>query len=283
VGFFFIAVGPVERKGASMSIASGATGTLATGEAVDAPKGRVITVEDDDDFREILTLELEDSGFEVGAFPDAPSALQSISTVAAADVILLDWSLPGTSGIELLSQLRSLGVDQPAVFLTGRALTDNEMVALDHGAADFIDKSRGLDVLIRRLRLITEAKPTQARQEDRLVRGRLEAKLGRGRIFWDGRDVGLTFVEFRIVHLLASNAGRHVTYREIYDCMRSPGFIAGTGENGYRMNVRSAIKRIREKFRNCDPNFAEIENDAGIGYAWGPVEGSLGQPSAATS
>ena len=47
------------------------------------------------------------------------------------------------------------------------------------------------------------------------------------------------------------------------------GFIAGVGNIGYRTNVRSAIRRIRNKFRECDPVFVEIENYAGFGYCWG--------------
>jgi|SRR5580704_2863072 hypothetical protein len=58
--------------------------------------------------------------------------------------------------------------------------------------------------------------------------------------------MGLTKREYKIVHLLVSNVGRWVTYRAIYDCMHYDGFIAGGGDDGYRGNVRSAIKRIRK-------------------------------------
>jgi hypothetical protein len=82
-------------------------------------------------------------------------------------------------------------------------------------------------------------------------------------------DVGLTIGEYKIVHLLASNAGRYVTYRVIYDRLTYEGFIAGVGNTGYRTNVRSAIRRIRNKFRACDPAFSEIENHTAFGYCWG--------------
>ena len=88
------------------------------------------------------------------------------------------------------------------------------------------------------------------------------------RAFWNGVDVDLTLGEYNIVSLLASNVGRFVTYRTVYDRLRYKGFIAGTGEDGYRANVRSAIKRIRNKFRACDPTFDHIENYAGFGYCW---------------
>ena len=88
------------------------------------------------------------------------------------------------------------------------------------------------------------------------------------RACWNQVDVGLTLGEYNIVHLLASNAGSFVTYRAVYDRLRYEGFIAGTGDDGYRANVRSAIKRIRNKFRACDPAFDEIENYTGFGYCW---------------
>jgi len=86
--------------------------------------------------------------------------------------------------------------------------------------------------------------------------------------------VDLTIGEYNIVHLLASNVGRWVTYRAIYDRLHYEGFIAGTGEDGYRTNVRAAIKRIRKKFLQCDETFAEIENYNSFGYRWGKPNGA---------
>jgi hypothetical protein len=51
-------------------------------------------------------------------------------------------------------------------------------------------------------------------------------------------------------------------------CVHYEGFIAGSGPDGYRANVRSAIKRIRNKFRDLDPTFDKIENYTGFGYCW---------------
>jgi two-component system response regulator ChvI len=86
-------------------------------------------------------------------------------------------------------------------------------------------------------------------------------------------DVGLTTGEYKIVHLLATSAGRYTTYRAIYDRVTYEGFIAGVGNTGYRANVRSVIKRIRNKFRACDPAFVEIVNYAAFGYCWGSPAG----------
>jgi len=92
------------------------------------------------------------------------------------------------------------------------------------------------------------------------------------RAFWAGTMVDLSLTEFRIVELLVEKAGEDVGYREIYDLVHGKDFVAGNGEDGYRTNVRSLVKRIRKAFRDVDPEFAQIENYAGFGYRWIPEE-----------
>jgi len=80
--------------------------------------------------------------------------------------------------------------------------------------------------------------------------------------------------EYRIVLLLASNVGRAVSNRAIYDRLHYEGFVSGSGTDGYSANVRSFIKRIRKKFVKLDPTFAEIEAFEGFGYGWRGGEAS---------
>jgi two-component system response regulator ChvI len=232
---------------------------------------RVLLVEDDDLCREAVAAALSEHGFAVQGFADGASLLSSLEAAAGADVIVLDWSLPQTSGIDLLPELRRQGVTVPVVFLTGWPLTTHESLALERGAIDFIDKTRGVEILVRRLRLVANAaKPTADPLPDkRMVCGKLVLRPSVSRAYWNEVDVGLTVGEYNLVHLLASNVGRHVPYRTIYDRLRHEGFKAGNGADGYWMNIRSTIKRIRNKFRECDPAFAEIDNYAGFGYCWG--------------
>jgi two-component system response regulator ChvI len=231
---------------------------------------RVLLVEDDQTYRDILSDELSEQGFAVHSFADGASLLGSLITAIDADVIILDWGLPKTLGIDLLPQLRRRGVNLPVVFLTGRALPARESLAFDRGAIDFIDKARGVEVLVRRLKRVVRAdKPAAAPQIDkRMVCDELVLKPEISRAYWNDVDLDLTLGEYNIVHLLVSNAGKFVTYRAVYDRLRHEGFIAGYGADGYRANVRSTIKRIRNKFRNFDPTFDQIENYAGFGYCW---------------
>jgi two-component system response regulator ChvI len=249
---------------------------------------RVVLVESDPYYREVLTFELLRQGFVVHAFADGASLLGSLATAIDADLAVIDWDLPKTPGIKVLAQLRQHGVNLPVVFLTGKviagddhdhdrcvlapreALNAYECMAFDQGAVDFIAKSRDRQVLVRRLRSVVElARPkpkTDLPVQERLACGKL--LLESSRASWNQVDVGLTLGEYNIVDLLASKPGNFVTYRAVYDRLRHAGFIAGEGVEGYRANVRSAIKRIRNKFRAFDPTFDEIENYTSFGYCW---------------
>jgi two-component system response regulator ChvI len=247
---------------------------------------RVVLVESDQYYREVLTVELLRQGFVVHAFADGAALLGSLAIAVDADLAVFDWDLPKMPGIKLLAELRRHGVNLPVVFLTGKviagddhdrcllapreALNACECMAFDQGAVDFISKSRDRQVLVRRLRSVAErVKPkpkTDPPVQERLACGKL--LLESSRAYWNQVDVDLTLGEYNIVHLLASKAGSFVTYRTVYDRLRYEGFIAGTGEDGFRANVRSAIKRIRNKFRACDSAFDKIENYTGFGYCW---------------
>jgi two-component system response regulator ChvI len=235
---------------------------------------RVAFVEDDAAFREAAANELGSHGFDVECFGDGDALLSYLTNDESIELIVLDWILPRVSGIELLPKLRQASVALPVIFFTGRSHPTYEKLALERGANDFVDKLRGIPILAQRLRLV--ANSTKATRnpatEANFHCGRLLMRWGVGRAFWDGMDVGLTMTEFKIVYLLASNVGNYVAYRAIYDSIHYVGFIAGTGEDGFRANVRSFIKRIRNKFREADAEFMEINNYQTFGYRWGPAD-----------
>ena len=234
----------------------------------------LLLVDDDDLFRESLGLNLIDEGYDVTSFPNGRQALSYIEDGGGADVMLLDWRMPELTGLDVLRRMRRTGNTMPVIFLT--VLSDDiyEEAALEGGAVDFIDKSRRLPILLKRLQRIAEgvrsAGEFNAAAGGNSVTqlGALELRFDTNRALWAGRTVDLTLTEFRIVALLARKSGQDVGYREIYDLVHGKDFIAGHGEEGYRANVRTFIKRIRKKFRDGDPGFDHIENYAGFGYRW---------------
>src|SRR6516165_1727437 len=116
----------------------------------------LLLVDDDDDFRESLGLNLIDEGYQVTSLGNGRDALAYLEDGGAADVVLLDWRMPNLTGLEVLRRLRRAGITIPVIFLT--VLSDDiyEEAALAGGAVDFIDKSRRLPILLKRLELIAE-------------------------------------------------------------------------------------------------------------------------------
>lgn len=223
-------------------------------------------VDDDPLFRETLAGNLEDAGHGVRAWDSGEDFLAAMAEERRPDLLLLDWKMPGLNGIEVLRRLRAGGVALPVIFLT--VLSDQifEEAALLGGAVDFVEKSRSFTILEKRIQLTLgrHAAPPEA-----TIRiGALGLDAASRRVQWRGRPVDLTVNEFAMVQALAARAGRDVSYRELYDAGRGKGFHGGAGEDGYRTNVRAAIKRIREKFKAVDPDFEQIGNYPGFGYVW---------------
>lgn len=242
--------------------------------------GRILIVDDDDLFRESLITNFSDAGFSTFAFAEGQSALRHLMEVGTPDIVLLDWKMPGMTGIELLAELRKANVTTPVVFLTVLGDQIYEEAGLHGGATDFIEKSRGFPIILRRVDLILSgykgSGPPAGQRAISFTHGHLELHHDPKRVRWKGKEIGLTATEFLIVDYLVSRAGHDVRYRELYDLVHGEGFFAGSGETGYRVNVRTFIKRIRQKFQRPDPEFAQIENYLGFGYRWREADNPSG-------
>lgn len=238
---------------------------------------RILVVDDDELFREAIAENLADAGFAVGTFASGEAFLEALAGGAAGDLVLLDWKMPGLTGIQVLHRLRERGVELPVIFLTHLNEQVYEERALGGGALDFVDKTRSFAIILRRIELILDRAPAPPRATAAgdaaaaglaLESGALKLDLGSCRAFWKEREIDLTLTEFHIVRRLVERAGRDVAYRDLYDLVHGADFVAGFGDEGYRANVRAFIKRIRQKFRSLDDDFESIENYPGFGYRW---------------
>ena len=207
--------------------------------------------------------QLLDLGFSVQAM-DTASVRGLSGDDLDVDIVVLDRNLLGVSSIEAMAQFHAWGTNVPVVFINSSA---SLMKQANYGAG-FVEGPSGADSMVNALRLAAAfARPNQpAPAQEGLTCGKLVLQNSRG--FWNGADLDLTGGEYRIIELLASRPGQYFTYRAIYDRLRHEGFVSGRGPNGYWANVRSAIKRIRNKFRAFDPTFQEIESYTSFGYRW---------------
>jgi len=120
----------------------------------DEPKGKVLIVEDDKSYAEILKRVIMKNGYEINLAHDGKEGLE-LSTEWKPDVIIVDWMMPGMSGIELISKLR----EHPElkfsyiIMLTARVETEDKIAGLEAGADDFITKPVDFGELIARIRV----------------------------------------------------------------------------------------------------------------------------------
>jgi two-component system response regulator ChvI len=239
-----------------------------------AKRGHVMVVDDDALFLESVSTNLSNAGYRANPFLGGEAAVGYLAENGDADLLLLDWKMPGITGIEVMQRLRAENIDIPIIFLTMLSDQIYEEAGLLGGAVDFIEKSRSFAILLRRIELILSGEKNRSAPEplpggaEVFASGGLTLRYDSRRALWKQKNVSLTLTEFNIVAYLAENASRDVSYREIYDIVHGEGFMAGDGEIGFRTNVRAFIKRIRQKFRDVDTRFSSINNYPGFGYRW---------------
>jgi two-component system response regulator ChvI len=180
------------------------------------------------------------------------------------DIVVLDRDVLDSSIFEAMARFSASGSNVPILFINGSA---SPATRAGNGA-DTVEDPSAANSMINALKLAAAfARLNQpATDKEVLIWTKLVLQDSRG--FWKGTDLDLTIGEYRIIELLRSRPGQYVSYRAIYDRLRHKGFVAGLGPNGYRVNVRSAVKRIRNKFRALDPKFREIECYRAFGYRW---------------
>lgn len=233
----------------------------------------VVVVDDDPLFLQTFAANVENAGYRVSVFGSARSALAELLEGHPPQACILDWQMPDMNGLELLRKLKAENFSAPIMFLTGMDHPQFEEAAFDQGAIEFVEKTRSLAVILKRLeRMIGEtgSRATQSDRDDKGLTeiGSLALNHHTKRAYWNGAQVMLSVSEFEVTALLAIHAGSDIPYRQIYDVIQDVGFLGGRGPEGYRTNVRAAIKRIRKKFIAIDPAFDALENYPGFGYRW---------------
>lgn len=236
------------------------------------PVCHIVLIHPNDGYRVALAAYLRAQGFSIVEVEDPLAGIEHVLGDGHVDAVLIDADLPEILGIDLLVRLRNLGVKAPIALVATAYNEAHEEAALEYGAADFLSKSRSLSIIAKRLSLLVgstrDGSLSERSPAETIAVGPLSLKLRCHRALWKGHQVPLTVTEFKIVRLLACRAGEEVSYREIYDVVHGTGFLAGDGPQGYRSNVRSLIRKIRNRFRAIDGGFSEIENYPAFGYRW---------------
>lgn len=233
---------------------------------------KIALVDGEETFQTAISVYLGSVGFQVVARDGTDvDALIERLVQDGVSTVLVDTEGGDHVGLSLIDRLRARKIDMPVAFLAQSFDNAAEEIALKAGAVEYLVKSRGPTIMAKRIHLLingVRANAASAGESDLFEVGTLSLRLESHRALWAENLVSLTVTEFRIVRLLATSHGSGFSYRRIYDVVHGAGFVAGDGPDGFRINVRALIRKIRRKFRDVDPAFDAIENIAGYGYQW---------------
>jgi len=169
---------------------------------------RLLLVEDDPVLGDGLAASLREEGYEVEWSRDGAHAV-GLARAQPYAVVILDLSLPGLPGLEVLRQLRESGVDRPVLILSARDRTDDRVAGLDQGADDYVSKPFELDELLARVRALTRR--TRAAAVTTFSHGRLSVDPGSRTVRWDDAVVPLSRREYDLLMLLLDNLGKVIS------------------------------------------------------------------------
>jgi len=177
----------------------------------------ILLVEDEPGIQELLKLNLGQAGHRVAAADDAEGALHYLKTTLP-DVILLDWMLPGMSGIDLCRRLRADKRYQPVpiIMLTARGEERDRVAGLDTGADDYITKPFSPRELVSRIRAVLRRRAPQMTEEQVEAAG-LKLDPASHRITGNGRQLDLGPTEFRLLHFFMTHPERVYSRSQLLD------------------------------------------------------------------
>lgn len=177
----------------------------------------ILLVEDEPGIQELLKLNLSQAGHQVTVAGDAEHALQFLRN-ALPDVILLDWMLPGMSGIDLCRRLRSDERYQPIpiIMLTARGEERDKVLGLDSGADDYITKPFSPRELVSRIKAVLRRRAPQMTDEPVEIGG-LRLDPASHRVQGGGQLLELGPTEFRLLHFFMTHPERVYARTQLLD------------------------------------------------------------------
>lgn len=219
----------------------------------------VLVVEDEAAIRELIALHLESAGHRAVCVADADAAL-GVVREALPDVALIDWMLPGQSGVALARALRrdARSRAMPIILLTARASEADKVQGLEAGADDYVTKPFSPRELIARIKAVLRRRAPHA-TDDPVEAGGLRLEPDTRRVFGDGRVVPLGPTEFRLLHYLMTHPERVHTRSQLLDQ------VWGDHIHLEERTVDVHIRRLRKALEQSGSDRL-IETARGAGY-----------------
>lgn len=229
-------------------------------------KGRVLSIDDDENLQTVVSQYLEDDGYTVLTANNVESALEQVKT-GDLHVILLDLVLPDGEGLSLIPQFKNI-TQAPIIVVSGKTDTMEKVVCLEMGADDYIVKPFEMRELSARIKVATRRGQSSNNNEQQSEEDKQEKiKLADGSILdrtqyqlylKDGESAELTTGEFKLLEALVLSTNRVLSREQLFDLTRDGRFDA------YDRAIDIQIGRIRKKLGDDDGEI--IKTVRGAGY-----------------
>ncbi|KLU60814.1 KDP operon transcriptional regulatory protein KdpE [Peptococcaceae bacterium CEB3] len=224
---------------------------------METSKIRVLVIDDEVQIRRLLKVALTAHGYDVYEAGTGQSGLNWIA-MHKPDLVLLDLGLPDQDGLEVIKNLREWS-QVPVVILSAREQESEKIAALDAGADDYVTKPFSMGELLARLRAALRH-ASEAAEEPLLTFDGLSIDRSRRVVAVDGVEVKLTPTEYELMKVLAANAGKVLTHRQLLRAVWGPAY---EHENHY---LRIYVGQLRRKIEPDPSRPRHILTEAGVGY-----------------
>ncbi|WP_282038568.1 response regulator [Halomonas alimentaria] len=229
---------------------------------------RILIVEDEPKIARLVADYLAGSGFEPHHLDHGDSVLPWLEETRQAGegpaLVLLDLMLPGTDGLTLCREIRQRWPALPVIMLTARVEEVDRLLGLELGADDYICKPFSPREVVARVKAVLRR--SQLASEPDAAGSDLVLDEEGWRALADGRDLGLTAVEFQLLKVMMHAPGRIFSRDQLMDHMYRDHRIVS------ERTVDSHVKKLRRKIAETWPEREVIRSVYGVGYKYQPEE-----------
>ncbi len=216
----------------------------------------ILIIEDEEDILELEEFHLMNAGYEVLGFRSTKGVEQALEEEEVA-LLVVDRNLPGTEGSEFVRHLRSLGYEQPVIFVTAKDQDEQVEEGFSRGGDDYLRKPFNMNELVWRVQALLRR--SGALEPERLHHRDLLLDLPSRRLERDGIPISLSRLEFDLLAYLMRNASRVASRDELLE------EVWADEEDRGPKSVNVAVNRLKKKI-DKEGEESYIESVRGIGY-----------------
>jgi two-component system alkaline phosphatase synthesis response regulator PhoP len=222
-------------------------------------RSKILLVDDEPKVCELIKAYLVKDGYDVIIATDGKTAIEQAQR-NKPDLILLDLNLPELDGLEVCRAVRRQS-NVPIIMLTARDEETDKIVGLELGADDYVTKPFSPRELVARVSAVLRRYREGLKQDKQIVAGEIRLDLEEHNVTYSGQPLNLTAAEFKLLFVLASNAGRVYTRLQLMDS------AFGESYEGYERTIDAHIKNIRQKMSRLAPaSSIPLVTVRGVGY-----------------